>query len=371
MKISAARASAETMTSRERILATFRGEEVDRFPVWLKMANRTWQSSQPEPYRSMDAEALLRAAGCDLMLHARCSAKKQTPHVEQSVTQTSGIRRTTMRTPDGVLVGEETFDPYTESWHPTKFAGDTLEHFRSLRWLFADTSYTVDASEASSAAARQSELEAKDAISMASIGPGPLMNLIEHVCGPVQTTYYMYDEPSLFSEILELMHADRMRHLEALLPHLKVDTFWLTENTSTTLISPGMFEDFCVEHLRAYGELIIGRGIVAVHHMCGLLNALLETIDALPTQVNEAYTTRPLGDVSLAEGRARMPSKTLIGGTNATLWLEPVEKIVETVAADLADCADRRKIFLTSAGVLPPPVSFDKARQVVEAFKRL
>ncbi len=66
-----------------------------------------------------------------------------------------------------------------------------------------------------------------------------------------------------------------------------------------------------------------------------------------------------------------MPSKALIGGTNATLWLAPAEHIVQTVADDLAACPDRRKIFLTSAGVLPPPVSFEKARQVTAELKRL
>jgi isopentenyl phosphate kinase len=58
------------MTSRERIFATFRGDDVDRFPVWLKMTNRTWQNPQPEPYKSMEAEELLRATGCDLLLGA-------------------------------------------------------------------------------------------------------------------------------------------------------------------------------------------------------------------------------------------------------------------------------------------------------------
>jgi hypothetical protein len=86
---------------------------------------------------------------------------------------------------------------------------------------------------------------------------------------------------------------------------------------------------------------------------------------------NEAFTTPPLGDVTLADGRARMPSKALIGGTNATLWMEPAETIIRTVADDLAACPDRRKIFLTSAGVLPAGVSLDKARQVTDGLKRL
>ena len=83
--------------------------------------------------------------------------------------------------------------------------------------------------------------------------------------------------------------------------------------------------------LHEYGNMILEQDIIPVHHMCGLLNALLEMIDELPAMANEAYTTRPLGDVSIAEGRNRMPSKALIGGTNAPLLLKPVEEILDEV----------------------------------------
>lgn len=359
------------MTTRERIFAALRGEEVDRFPVWLKMANDTWRTTQPERHRSMDSLALLREAGCDVMLGVGLKVHTDAPHVTRSVERLDGRRVTTVETPDGVLTGEERRDPQTLSWHPTRLMVETAEDLRRLRWLLTDTSYTVDPESASRAAGRQKELEAEDVVTTSGVGPSPLMDLIQHVCGPVTTIYLMHDEPELFREVLSLMHADRMRFLRARLPRECADTFWMSENTSTTLISPAMFEELCVPYLAEHGELIREHGLVPVHHMCGTLNALLEMIDALPAMANEAYTTRPLGDVSLAEGRRRMPSKALIGGTNATLWLEPVETIVETVAADIAACPDRRRIFLTSAGVLPPPVTFDKARKVVEAFKTL
>ncbi|MHC4591100.1 MAG: hypothetical protein ACYS8L_00200, partial [Planctomycetota bacterium] len=95
--------SASTMTARERFFATVRGEEVDRFPVWLKMANRTWQSSQPEPYCSMGAEELLTAVGSDLLIGCGVSVQKDAPHVRLSFAEEDGSRRTTMETPDGVL----------------------------------------------------------------------------------------------------------------------------------------------------------------------------------------------------------------------------------------------------------------------------
>ncbi len=363
--------SHDAMTSRERIFATFRGEETDRLPVWLKMANRTWQNPQPQPYQSMEAAELLRAAGCDVMVQNRLTPECTTPHVEFHEQQTDGKRTRTWQTPDGPLTAEDTYDPYTQSWHPTGFPATTPQTLARLRWVFRDTRYHVPPEQVRLARQRQEQLEADDVVTTHGVGPGPLMNLVEHQCGPEDTVYLQMDAPELFREVLELMHQDRLRMLDAVLPATPADTFWLTENTSTTLISPTMFREHCMGHLDAYGRRIAEAGTIGVHHMCGTLGALLEDIDALPCPVNEAYTTKPLGDVTLAEGRTRMPSKALIGGTNATLWLEDVDDIVATVAEDLAACPDRRKIFLTSAGVLPAPVSFDKARRTVEAFKTL
>lgn len=359
------------MTNRERIFATIKGQEVDRFPVWLKMANPTWQSPQPQPYRSMSQVELLQAAGCDLMVSFWLGARKEMPHVRTKHEDASGIRTDIFETPDGEIVSQEKLDPYTNSWHPIRFPADSPENFRKLRWLYTDTSFSVDPERAQAMADWQKKMERQDAFTCGGIGPGPLMNLVEHICGPENTVFLMADEPDLFAEILQLMHEDRMRELSALMPCMPADSFWLTENTSTSLISPLMFEKFCMPYLRDYGNLIVSHGKIAVHHMCGLLNALLEMVDTLPAQCNEAYTTRPLGNVSLAEGRKRMPSKALIGGTNATLWLKPAEEIVREVAADLSNCPDRKKIFLTSAGVLPPMVNFEKAAKVVAELKRL
>jgi uroporphyrinogen-III decarboxylase len=361
----------ETMTSRDRMLATLRCEEVDRFPVWLKMANPTWRAMQPEPYRSMGGDELLRRCGCDIMSGCGVRVRSETPHVTRTVARDANVCTTTVATPDGALTGVEQRSDENAPWHPTKYMVESKEALALLRWCYRDTTYTVAPEDAENAMARGTELASRDVVTTSGIGPGPLMDLIQHVCGPVSAIYLLADEPELFREVHQLMVEDWLRRLRAQLTCACADTLWMTENTSTTLISPALFEEFCMPYLRAGGALIRDAGVLPVHHMCGKLNALLEMIDELPAAANEAYTTRPLGDVSLAEGRSRMPSKALIGGTNATLWLEDAPTIVEAVADDLAACVDRKGIFLTSAGVLPPLVSFEKAKQVVSELKRL
>ena len=361
----------EPMTNRERILATCHQQEVDRYPVWLKMTNRTWKNSQPEPYRSMDEIELLKACGCDLMVGNGLQVIGRQPHVKTGTVKTEDRITTIYETPDGTLTGIEAFDQVTQSTHPVKYPVETREDLAMARWLFRDTSYEIDPAVAVATAERQRQYEAEDMVTLEGVGPGPFMYCVEHLIGPVNTVYLQLDDPELFKELLEEIHQDKLRCFTARLPYCQADTFWMAENTSTSLISPTQFRECCMPHLRAYGQLILDHDIIPVHHMCGTLNALLELIDELPAMVNEAYTTRPLGDVSLAEGRKRMPSKALIGGTNATLWLEKPEVIIDTVAADLAACDNTRGIFLTSAGVLSPLVSFDKAKTVIEQLKRL
>lgn len=359
----------ETMTSRERILATFRGEPVDRFPVWLKMANATWQKPQPEPYRSMAPDALLQACGCDLFMGCGVAVKAEHPRVKLTRTDDGKIIRRIWETPDGTLVAEEARDIATDTHHPVKYPVATAQDLAALRWAYRDTRYSVLPEHAATAKTKQAMWVGKDAVTMASIGPSPLMALVQDFIGLENSVYLMADHPQLFREVVEDMHQDRLRYLQAALPATPADTFWLTENTSTTLINPDMFKEICMPQLKAYGNLVLQHKLIPVHHMCGLLNALLELIDQLPAMVNEAYTTPPLGNTTLAEGRKRMPSKALMGGTNATLWLAPEKAIIEDVERDLAKCPDRRKIFLTSAGVLPPAVSFEKAKAVTAAFK--
>jgi hypothetical protein len=363
--------STERMTSRERILATLRQDEVDRFPVWLKMVNNTWLSSQPEAVRAMDGAELLEAAGCDVMVGLGLGMTIERPHVELDVDDRGDRKTTVFKTPDGDLVETVLLDPYTGSWHPHKYPIETVDDLKRARWIFTDTTHTPDLEKATIHAQRQDEIAAAGHVSQSGCGPSPWMDVIEHWAGPVNAIYLESDAPEAMGELLDAMHRDRLRHLDAMLPHLKSDTFWVSENTSTTLISPAQFDRYCKPMLSDYFTKVAERGIVPVAHMCGHLNALLESIDTMPHTVNEAYTTRPVGNVSMAEGRTRMPSKAIIGGTNATLWLSDPETIVAQVAEDLDACPDRRGIFLTSAGVLPPPVSLEKARTVVEKLKQL
>lgn len=363
--------STETMSSRDRITAAMEMQDVDRFPVWLKMDNNTWRTMQPEAVRDMPGPQLLQAAGCDVMVGNGFPMHEQNPHVTVE-TKTEDHQVTTIwTTPDGTLTQVEAVDADTRSRHPVKFPVETVEDLKTYRWLYTDTEFTYESQGPELAADRFVEAIQHDYITISGTGPSPWMMMTEHAAGPVNTVYLHADHRELMEEVLQLMHEHNLRKLDVYLPILRTDTFWVSENTSTTLLSPEIFDRYCKPYLSDYFQLINENGIVSVAHMCGTLAALLESIDEMPNQVNEAFTTPPVGDTPLALGKQKLANTAIIGGTNAELWMHDVDHIVQTVAEDLAACPNRRGIFLTSAGVLPPIVSLEKARTVVEQLKQL
>ncbi|RMD82596.1 MAG: hypothetical protein D6820_03440 [Lentisphaerae bacterium] len=358
-----------TMSNRERFKCAMELKAVDRFPVWLKMANGTWQGGQPEPYRSMNGIELLRIAGCDVMAGNPLPVRECYTQVQVSSWKENNRRHTRYQTPHGVLEAIEEFTPESNSWHPVSYPITTKHDIELACEMFRDLQYHIPEDDAYRHTMRQKELADQDVFTMTGIGPSPLMACVEHWCGPENLAYLLADEPDLMEELLAEMHQAHLRKLKTMVPVLQADSFWFTENTSTTLISPVQFRRYCMPQLAEYCALVRESPSYPVFHMCGKLNLILDDLAQLDVQAQEAFTTHPVGDVSLTEGRLRLPGKALIGGTNAALWLEDEETIIAEVARDLATCPHHRGIILTSAGVLPPAVNFAKARNVVRAFK--
>ncbi len=361
-----------TMTSRERLLAAMRGEAVDRLPVWLKSVARYWRQAEPGRFDNVDDITLQELSGCDVMTFSGPDVVSERPRVTITTTQTNTEWVWHCETPDGPLHRVDRLDAESGSGHPHEYPIKCLDDVRRMRWVYEETSHTLDESTVDKAWATHREHEATGrASTMSGMSSTPFLDMLQELAGPELTIYLLHDNPEPVEELFDVMHADRMRELKTVMTCPAFDSYWVTENTSTTLFSPAMFETYCMGPLADYANAINAAGVVSVYHMCGKLGALLGRLETLPAMAIEAYTTHPVGDVTLAQGRTEMPSKCLIGGTNAALWLRPAEEIIAEVSADVARCPDRRKMILTSAGVLPKAVSFDKAKQVVDAFKKL
>ncbi len=355
----------DEMTSRQRLLAAYRGEPVDRLPYWAKVTNGTWLTGQPERVRGWTADELLDYIRADGLFGCGGVVRTTRPHIHAESTTADNVRTTVTRTPDGDLVERWSMDPATRSWHPTEFAVKTRADIAAMRWKYTDVAHEVNPDRVAAAEARVREIGERG-VTHTGCGTSPLMDLVEHIIGPIEVHYMLADYGEDVDELIELMHADNVARVEQIARHTPADVIVSVENTSTTLTSPQQFERHCYRHLCDTGRAIEAAGKMHELHMCGHTLVLLETIDTIPAASIEAYTSPTLGNTRLADGRVKAPSKTLIGGTNVMVWLWPIERIQQYILDELAACPDHRRIILTTAGVAAPGCPAETFRAIGE-----
>ena len=356
------------MTRRERFERALRREEVDRLPFWAKIFGASYLHFQPQRYREMGELALADYLELDHMAGGGVPIARSNERVETHTETTDGRRVTRHKTLDGILTRANAFDEGSHSWHPVEFPIKTPDDIKTAHHLFEHNRFEVDHDALPRCHERLRQVGDRGIV-MTGMGISPLMDLIQHLIGPMHTYFFLADYPDAMDSLIAVMHEERLRYLRCLLTVCPYDYIVSVENTSTTLLSPTVFERYCWRHLRDYGRLIAEAGKTHVLHQCGKLRALLPRIEELPASAIEAYSSPPVGDTTLADRVARAPTTAIIGGTNATTWLLPAAAICESIEQSLVEAGTMAGVVLTSAGVMPPACTIEKIRQVRERMR--
>jgi hypothetical protein len=340
------------MTPRQRWLAAVRMEPVDRLPFWPKL-DRAYPRAQPAPFRDMEIELIHRWIGSDRHVGVPGCTREVRTRTHRGVDEHDGRRVSRFVTPTGILERVDQFDLESQSWHPVEFPVRTRHDIPVMIEWFQDCRVELDADHLEQARARVREI-GDDASTRTSIGISPLMDWVQHIAGIETAHLLLRDCPDEVAALFEAEHRVLRRTAEILADTWPGDMIYSTENTSTTLISPAQYEQYCYPHIRAYGEILSGAGRIYVLHMCGHLRALLPTLRSLPVDAFEAFTAPTLGNTTLLDGRAACPDTCLIGGTQAPLWTRPAKEIIGQLERDLDALPHHRGLVVTSAGVMPP-----------------
>jgi uroporphyrinogen-III decarboxylase len=358
------------MTRKQRFERALRCEEVDRLPFWVKIFGPDYLHRQDPKYRKMSDLELADYLDLDHMAGGGAPVVGGNDRVEHTVEQANGRRVLAWKTSGRTLTGVDAFDAGSQSWHPVEFPVKCLDDLRAAQDIFAYARFAAKDELVANNHARLRQVGDRG-ITMTGMGVSPLMNLIQHVIGPENTYYFLADYPDEMDELIALMHEERMRFLRALVQSTPFEYICSVENTSTTLLSPAIFERYCRRHLQDYADLIVEHQKVHVLHQCGKLKALLPSIDALPSAAIEAFTSPPVGDTTLADRARLSPHTAVIGGTDVTLWLRSAGEIYERIATSLRDAGGMTGIVLTSAGVMTPLCPIEKIIEVREFCRGL
>lgn len=344
-------------------------EPVDRLPVWPKVW-REYPGFQTGPWRSMSLPELHEWFGSDLidMAHGDSCIRDVSDSCRTALDRTPRRRVRRIITPLGELIGVTELDEGTNSWHPTKYPVESRGDIRILSAYLRDVSVEVDHDRLAAYTHRVEEI-GESGITCVGCGTSALMTWVEHWAGPEMAHYLLADHEADVRELFEAHHELMRKRVSAIAETSPADFLFFNENTSTTLISPRQYATYCAPHMQEYARIIRSHGRKAFLHMCGHLRDLLPQLAKLDYDAFEAFTSPPLGNCTLADGRGRLPTITLIGGTNAIDWASGAEAVIHALERDLAELPSHRGVVVTSGGAMPPQVEPESIRHVVDWVK--
>ncbi|MCX7706038.1 MAG: hypothetical protein N2115_07285 [bacterium] len=356
------------MTPKQRWISALKMEPVDRLPFWPKI-NDSYISHQTENFKKMSLEQLHQWIGSDRHqgLPSFIKEKRKTTFLEEK--KDRDIRKVVYGTKYGNLTATMKLDPASQAYHPVEFPIKTKNDIKIMTEWFSDCAVEIDNEKLQEAKQKYKQI-GENSVVVNTIGTTALMICIQHFAGIEKCHYFLSDYPDDVEKLFDVMNTKLLKIAEILAQYSPADFFYLIENTSTTLISPQQYQKYCYPVIAKCGKILAGRGKLLVLHMCGYLKTLLPIFSTLPVAGFEAFTSPPVGDTRLLDGRSMCPDKCLIGGTNAVLWTKSAEEIIREIEKDLEQIPHHRGIVITSAGVMPPFCKPETIKKVCDWLKK-
>ena len=149
---------------------------------------------------------------------------------------------------------------------------------------------------------------------------GTPMGMCYRVYSDITNLIYMIaDAPGIMKDLFACMEEKYFQLYEGMLRTApEIDAFYGMDDTSTTLISPDMFDSFNVELTNQRADLCHAHGKIYMHHSCGLIHDLLPIYRKTRMDGVDAFTCPPIGDVGYAEGRKLLGPKYSIRSSVAS-----------------------------------------------------
>ncbi|NCO33185.1 MAG: hypothetical protein AUJ92_11745 [Armatimonadetes bacterium CG2_30_59_28] len=352
----------DTMTPRQRWLAAMHMRPVDRLPFWPKI-NASYVRAQRSPFSEMTVGELHEWVGSDNHLGIPTCAREVRTRTSQQISQDNGTTRITYRTPHGDMQCVHQFDEASQSNHPMEFPVKNVDDIWRMTDFYEDTKVELHDDGVRNAKKRVKEIGEK-AVTTDGIGTSPLMHWVQYLAGVEMAHHLLADYSDEVDALFDAIHRVLVEKTKILAAHSPADLIYVTENTSTTLISPRQYRRYCLRHIAEYARIARSADRNMVLHMCGHLKDLLPDLATLPVRAFEAFTSPTVGNTTLRDGRSACPDICLIGGTNAALWTQPADRIIAQIEEDLDALPHHRGLVVTSAGVMPPRCKPDTIREV-------
>jgi len=150
-----------------------------------------------------------------------------------------------------------------------------------------------------------------DGLILGSMDGTPLGMMYRIYSGVAVLAYLWADAPAALRDCFAVMEANYLQRIRIGVQS-DIDVVVSVDDTSTTAISPEMFETCNLDLTDARADAAHAAGKLYFHHSCGLIRDLLPLYRRTKMDAVHAFTIPPIGNVTVAEGRQALGDRITI-----------------------------------------------------------
>jgi uroporphyrinogen-III decarboxylase len=192
--------------------------------------------------------------------------------------------------------------------------------------------------------------------------------LLEELAGLETGILLLNDYPEAVESLMNAIHAKNKEMCE-IVAESPFEFVIGVENTSTTMMSPRMFEKYVVPCLNDYTEILHKRNKIHGFHMCGHLKGMVSGLRQLDADGLESVSPGPTGDLELHEAMSALADRLfIIGGLDApTLQRQTPAEVVNWVKRVLMEVTSKEGLVLQVTDDVSPETPLENLKAVGQA----
>jgi len=329
---------------------------------WTPIINGATLSTYPQEVMEKGAMEFTKYIGADVLLRGGAVGTRN-PAVEALSHSDSHFRYVEYRTKVGSL-----YEKYKRSRLMERQI-KTVEDYKVMEYIL-ENQQCVENYDAFLNADRA----VGDAgIVTVGIRPSPVQHLLQFEMGVEKFCYDLSDHTQEIENLMALMH-EKNKEVYEVAAASPAEFIMLYENTSTTMISPEIYEKYSLNHVKDFVDIMHAHGKLAIVHMCGKLNKLLPLIKKTGLDAIDCLTPEPTGDVDFSDAYRIFGDEFVIHGMldPSKFSQRPIAEIEGSIEALLtADVLSKPFVFCTAADGLAgiPIEKFQAIGKIMQKYK--
>jgi hypothetical protein len=278
------------MTSRQRLLATLKHQEPDRY-AWAPLLDPYFMHGLPPAQADAGIPAFLRSIGADILLRHAPAYQTRLEGVTVTEQRHDAITVRTVHTPLGDISETSEHYPGAETDYTTEYMIKTPEDYDRVALYIRSQISVADY------AATQQAIDAvgEDGLVTVNGGSPPLTGFFRFL-PQEQVTYEFYDHPERLDKLAEAVHVYTLAQAKIAAASPAEVVIAYSADITTRLISPAMFERYALPYLQECARAVHAAGKLFVIHTCGDVRGLLPLMRQAGIDGIDSLSEPPLGN---------------------------------------------------------------------------